>query len=39
MIELPYFKFFPNQWLTGTIAFQDIEVQGAFIKSLLLLLV
>ena len=32
MIELPYFKFFPNQWLTGTIAFQDIEVQGAFIR-------
>ena len=32
MIELPYFKFFPNQWLTGTIAFQEIEVQGAFIR-------
>jgi len=32
MIELPYFKFFPNQWLTGTIAFQKIEVQGAFIR-------
>ncbi len=32
MIELPYFKFFPNQWLTGTIAFQDFDVQGAFMK-------
>ena len=32
MIELPYFKFFPNQWLTGTIAFQDFNVQGAFMK-------
>jgi len=32
MIELPYFKFFPNQWLTGTIAFQDLAIQGAFMK-------
>ena len=32
MIELPYFKFHPNQWLTGTIAFQDFNVQGAFMK-------
>lgn len=32
MIELPYFKFFPNQWLTGTIAFQDIAVQGTFMR-------
>ena len=32
MIELPYFKFFPNQWLTGTIAFQDLAVQGAFMR-------
>ena len=32
MIELPYFKFFPNQWLTGTIAFQDFDVQGAFMR-------
>ena len=32
MIGLPYFKFFPNQWVTGTIAFQDFNVQGAFMK-------
>lgn len=33
MKELPYFKFFPNQWLTGTIAFQDLSVQGAFMRA------
>ena len=32
MIELPYFEFFPNQWLTGTIAFQKFDVQGAFMR-------
>tara|TARA_R100001015_G_C4608796_1_gene164047 strand:+ start:504 stop:920 length:417 start_codon:yes stop_codon:yes gene_type:complete len=32
MKELPYFKFFPNQWITGTINFMDLEMQGAFIK-------
>ena len=31
MIELPYFKFHPNQWLTGTIAFQSKAVQGTYI--------
>ena len=33
MIELPYFKFFPNQWITGSVAFMDLETQGAFIKT------
>tara|TARA_Y100000385_G_scaffold80107_1_gene81636 strand:- start:321 stop:737 length:417 start_codon:yes stop_codon:yes gene_type:complete len=32
MKELPYFKFYPNQWLTGTISFLDYEQQGAFMK-------
>ena len=32
MKELPWFKFFPNQWLTGSISFQDFCLQGAFIK-------
>ena len=33
MKELPYFKFFPNQWITGSISFMDLELQGAFIKT------
>ena len=32
MKELPYFKFYPNQWLTGTISFLDYDQQGAFMK-------
>jgi len=32
MIELPYFKFFPNQWLTGTISFMELDLQGAYIR-------
>lgn len=32
MKELPYFKFFPNQWLTGTISFLNFKQQGAFMK-------
>ncbi|QDP58200.1 MAG: hypothetical protein Unbinned2365contig1001_32 [Prokaryotic dsDNA virus sp.] len=32
MKELPYFKFFPNQWITGSIMFMDLDVQGAFMK-------
>ena len=32
MKELPYFKFFPNQWITGSIIFMDLDVQGAFMK-------
>lgn len=33
MIDLPYFKFFPNQWITGTVSFMKLDVQGAFIKT------
>ena len=33
MKELPYFKFYPNQWITGSIMFMDLDVQGAFTKS------
>lgn len=32
MKELPYFKFYPNQWITGSIIFMDLDVQGAFLK-------
>ena len=32
MKELPYFKFYPNQWITGSISFMDLDVQGAFLK-------
>ena len=32
MKELPYFKFFPNQWLTGSISFMELDHQGAFLK-------
>lgn len=32
MKELPYFKFYPNQWITGSIMFKDLDVQGAFMK-------
>tara|TARA_A100000171_G_C2134453_1_gene149115 strand:- start:1525 stop:1941 length:417 start_codon:yes stop_codon:yes gene_type:complete len=32
MKDLPYFKFFPNQWLTGSISFLNYDQQGAFIK-------
>lgn len=32
MKELPYFKFFPNQWITGSISFLDYGQQGAFMK-------
>jgi uncharacterized protein YdaU (DUF1376 family) len=34
MIELPYFKFHPNQWLTGTISFLEKDVQGAYMLAL-----
>jgi len=30
--ELPYFKFEPNQWLTGDITLESMEVQGIFIN-------
>ena len=32
MKELPYFKFYPNQWITGSISFMKLDVQGAFMK-------
>ena len=32
MTDLPWFKFNPNQWLTGTISFLSLEQQGAFMK-------
>ena len=32
MKEFPYIKFNVNQWLTGTIAFQKLDVQGAYMK-------
>ena len=31
MTELPYFKFFPSEWLTGQISFEDHSVKGAFV--------
>ena len=33
MIELPYFKFFPSQWVTGDINYISYELQGAFIQA------
>ena len=32
MKELPYFKFHPNQWITGSISFLELDQQGAFMK-------
>jgi len=32
MKELPYFKFYPNQWITGSIMFTNLDLQGAFMK-------
>ena len=34
MKELPFFKFYPNQWLTGTISFLEKDVQGAYMIAL-----
>lgn len=34
MKELPFFKFNPNQWLTGTISFLEKDVQGAYMIAL-----
>jgi hypothetical protein len=31
--ELPFFKFYPSEWLLGKIAFQPIDIQGAFTLS------
>jgi len=33
MIDLPYFKFFPSQWVTGDINYISYELQGAFIQA------
>ena len=33
MKELPYFKFYPSQWITGNISFLTFEEQGAFMKA------
>jgi|7_EtaG_2_1085326.scaffolds.fasta_scaffold33925_1 hypothetical protein len=33
MIELPYFKFYPSQWVTGDINYLSYELQGAFIQA------
>lgn len=30
--ELPWFKFYPSEWLIGKISFQPLEIQGAFIQ-------
>lgn len=30
--NFPYFKFVATEWLTGNIAFEDLEVQGLFIN-------
>ena len=30
--QLPYFKFFPNEWLSGDITLEQMELQGAFIN-------
>lgn len=30
--ELPYFKFYVNEWITGDITLEDYEVQGLFIN-------
>jgi len=29
---LPYFKFFPTEWITGNIFYETLEVQGLFIN-------
>ncbi len=30
--DLPYFKFFPNEWLTGDITLESMETQGVFVN-------
>ena len=32
MKQLPWFKFYPAQWITGNISFLSFEEQGAFMK-------
>lgn len=30
--DLPFFKFFPDRWLTGDITLEEMELQGVFIN-------
>lgn len=30
--ELPYFKFYVNEWITGDITLEDFEIQGLFVN-------
>jgi ribosomal protein L12E/L44/L45/RPP1/RPP2 len=30
--ELPYFKFFPAEWISGEITLEDLQAQGVFIN-------
>lgn len=30
--DLPYFKFIVNEWITGDITLEDLNVQGLFIN-------
>jgi len=32
MKELPYFKFYSTEWMTGKIVFESLELQGLFIN-------
>ena len=32
MIELPYFKFRPDEWFTGDITMEEFELQGIFVN-------
>jgi len=34
MTELPYFKFFPSEWLTGQVSFEEQTTKGAFVDLL-----
>ena len=33
MIDAPFFKCHPNQWLTGRISFESYDIQGAYWKA------
>jgi hypothetical protein len=30
--ELPYFRFYPDQWLSGSITLESMEIQGVFMN-------
>ena len=32
MIELPYFKFRPDEWFTGDITMEEFDIQGIFVN-------